>query len=179
MFKLDIDTIFFVVKVDAENDKEVLMVRDVRISLHKEQHPDDTASGDDIGLSSEEEADEMSEDEQIGRKYKRKVPPPPVPDEPVSPVPPQPDPEPTPQTGSSSGLASIQVPVSMLQQVHAALGQLLQGQQPQLPPLGGAPPADPEPSSGCHFQYLKQAGSTKPVRFAKGSSGHQRPTGGI
>ena len=58
-------------KVDAENDKEVLAVRDVRISLHKEQHPDDTASGDEIGLSSEDEADEMSEDEQIGRKYKR------------------------------------------------------------------------------------------------------------
>ena len=55
-------------KVDSENNKEVLAVRDVRISLHKEQNADDTASGDEIGLSSEEEADEMSEDEQIGRK---------------------------------------------------------------------------------------------------------------
>ena len=64
-------------KVDAENDKEVLVVSDVRISLHKEQNPDDTASGDEIGLSSEEEADEMSEDDQIGRKYKRRAPPPP------------------------------------------------------------------------------------------------------
>ena len=111
-------------KVDSENDKEVLAVRDVRISLHKEQNADDTASGDEIGLSSEDEADEMSEDEQIGRKYKRRAPPPPVPEEPVPPVPPQPDPQPqsTPQAGSTSGLASIQVPVSMLQQVHAALG---------------------------------------------------------
>ena len=101
----------------------------MRISLHKEQNADDTASGDEIGMSSEDEADEMSEDEQIGRKYKRRAPPPPVPDEPVPPVPPQPDPQPqsTSQAGSTSGLASIQVPVSMLQQVHAALGQLLQG----------------------------------------------------
>ena len=74
-------------KVDAENDKEVLAVRDVQISLHKEQHPDDTASGDEIGLSSEDEADEMSEDDQIGRKYKRRAPPLPVPDEPVPPIP--------------------------------------------------------------------------------------------
>ena len=129
MFKLGVNTLFFIVKVDSENDKEVLAVRDVRISLHKEQNADDTASGDEIGLSSEDEADEMSEDEQIGRKYKRRAPLPPVPDEPVPPVPPQPDPQPqsTPQAGSTSGLASMQVPVSMLQQVHAALGQLLQG----------------------------------------------------
>ena len=146
-------------KVDSENDKEVLVVRDVRISLHKEQNADDTASGDEIGLSSEDEADEMSEDEQIGRKYKRRAPPPPVPDEPVPSVPPQPDPQPqASQAGGSSGLASIQVPVSMLQQVHAALGQLLQGQPPQLPPLGGAPSAaaaDPEPSSGVPFPVPK------------------------
>ena len=110
--------------MDAENDKEVLAVRDVQISLHKEQHPDDTASGDEIGLSSEDEADEMSEDDQIGRKYKRRAPLPPVPDEPAPPVLLQPDsqPQPTPQAGSTSGLASIQVPVSMLQQVHSALG---------------------------------------------------------
>ena len=115
MFKLDVDTIFFVVKVYAENDKEVLAVRDVQISLHKEQHPDDTASGDDIGLSSEDEADEMSEDDQIGRKYRKRAPPPPVPDEPVPSVPPQPDPQcqSTQQAGSTPGLASIQVPASV------------------------------------------------------------------
>ena len=49
MFKLDVDTLFFIVKVDLENDKEVLAVRDVRISLHKEQNADDTASGDELG----------------------------------------------------------------------------------------------------------------------------------
>ena len=44
----------------------------------------------------------MSEDDQIGRKYKRRAPPPPVPDEPVPPAPPQPDPQPqsTSQAGS-------------------------------------------------------------------------------
>ena len=158
-------------KVDSENDKEVLAVRDVRISLHKEQNADDTASGDEIGLSSEDEADEMSEDEQIGRKYKRRAPPPPVPEEPVPPVPPQPDPQPqsTPQAGSTSGLASIQVPVSMLQQVHAALGQLLQGQPPQLPPLGGAPSAaaDPEPSSGVPFPVPKTSRFNKACQICQ------------
>ena len=170
MFKLDIGTLFFIVKVDAENDKEVLAVRDVRISLHKEQHPDDTASGDEIGLSSEE-ADEMSEDDQIGRKYKRRAPPPPVPDEPVPPVPPQPDPQPqsTQQAGSTPGLASIQVPVSMLQQVHAALGQLLQGQPPQLPPLGGAPLAVPEPSSGVPFPVPKTSRFNKACQICQRS----------
>ena len=165
-----------------ENDKEVLVVRDVRISLHKEQNADDTASGDEIGLSSEDEADEMSEDEQIGRKYKRRVPPPPVvPDEPAPPAPPQPEPQPqsTPQAGSTSGLASIQVPVSMLQQVHAALGQLLQGQPPQLPPLGEHPLLSLSPLQGCHSQFLKPAGSIRPVRSVRGTFGHQRPTGGI
>ena len=59
-------------------------------------------------------------------------------------------------------------------------GQLLQGQPPQLPPLGGAPSAatDPEPvSEGCHFQCLKQAGLTRPVRSVRGTFGHQRLTG--
>ena len=110
MFELDVYAFSFAVKVDQENDKEVLAVRDVQISLHKEQQPDDTASGDDIGLSSEDEADEMSGDEYIGRKY------------PVQPQP-QSDPQPTPQSGvSTGGMASVQVPISMLQQVHTALG---------------------------------------------------------
>ena len=146
------------------------MVRDVRISLHKEQNADDTASGDEIGLSSEEEADEMSEDEQIGRKYKRRVPPPPaVPDEPAPPPPPQSEAQPQsiPQAGSTSGVASIQVPVSMLQQVHVALGQLLQGQPPQLPSLGRAPPAVPEPSSGVPFPVPKTSRFNKACQICQ------------
>ena len=167
---LDINTIFFAVKVYQENDKEVLLVRDVWISLHKEQHPDDTASGDEIGLSSEDEADEMSEEEYIGRKYKRKAPVPPAPDEPAPPAPPQPDnqPQATPQTGSTPGMASIQVPVSMLQQVHSALGQLLQGKQPELPSLGGgAPSADPEPSSGVPFPVPKTSRFNKSCQICQ------------
>ena len=122
-------------KVDSENDKEVLAVRDVRISLHKEQNADDTASGDEIGLSSEDEADEMSEDEQIGRKYKRRAPPPPVPEEPVPPVPPQPDPQPQsiPQAGSTSGLASIQVPVSMPSKFMQLWGSCYKGNHHSFP----------------------------------------------
>ena len=60
-------------------------------------------------------ADEMSEDDQIGRKYRKRAPPPPVPDEPVPSVPPQPDPQrqSTQQAGSTPGLASIQVPASV------------------------------------------------------------------
>ena len=124
----------------------------MHISLHKEQHPDDTASRSDIGLSSEDEADELSENEHIGRKYKRKSAPPPPADDPV---PPQPQSDPQPSSGDpTSGMASVQVPISMLQQVHTALGQLLQGQQPQLPLTGGVPPPPPgdhEPAPGVPF----------------------------
>ena len=143
MFILNICTISFVAKVDQDNDKEVLAVENVRISLHKEQHPDDTASGSDIGLSSENEADELSENEYIGRKYKRKSAPSPPPDDPV---PPQPQSDPQPRS-ENTGMASVQVPTSMLQQVHAALGQLLQGQQPQMPLSGGVPPPPPGDST--------------------------------
>ena len=111
----------------------------------------------------------MSEDDQIGRKYKRRAPPPPVPDEPVPPAPPQPDPQPqsTQQAGNTPGLASIQVPVSMLQQVHSALGQLLQGQPLQLPPLGGASSADPEPSSGVPFPVPKTSRFNKTCQICQ------------
>ena len=111
----------------------------------------------------------MSEDDQIVRKYKRRAPPPPVPDEPVPPIPPQPDPQPqsTPQAGSTTGLASIQVPVSMLQQVHSALGQLLQGQPLQVPPLGRTPPADSEPSSGVPFPVPKTSRFNKSCQICQ------------
>ena len=119
--------------------------------MHKEQHPDDTASGSDIGLSSEDEAEDLQENIYIGQKYVRKSAPPPVPDDPV---PPQPQSDPQPSSDPSPGVASVQVPVSMLQQVHAALGQLLQGQQPQMPLAGGVPPPPPpgdEPPTGLPF----------------------------
>ena len=165
-------------KVDQDNDKEVLAVENVRISLHKEQHSDDTASGSDIGLSLEDEADELSENAYIGRKYRKKVTPHPHPEDPVPPVPPQPDPQPS---SENTGMASVQVPISMLQQVHAALGQLLQGQQPQMSLSGGVPPPPPPPGDSTQepdipFQCLKAVDSTKAARSARGNSGLLRPT---
>ena len=55
----------------------------------------------------------------------------------------------------------------MLQQVHSALGQLLQGQPPQLPPLGGAPSADPEPSSGVPFPVPKTSRFNKTCQICQ------------
>ena len=108
--------------MDDENTKEVLSVEEVRISNHKDEHPDDSASCSEIGLSSEEEADSMSEDECVARKYHKKRTPA------SDPVPPVPPPVPQPPESAPSGMASVQVPIAMLQQVHTALGQLLQGQ---------------------------------------------------
>ena len=128
---LDVCAIFISVNVDDQNDKEVLEIGNVTVSLFKEGHPDDSETGDMIGLSSEDEAEDLSENEYIGRKYhvQKELPaPPPVP--PTNPEPPVP-PVPPPQSQPQVPVTSIQVPISMLQGVHQALGQLLQGQNPQ------------------------------------------------
>ena len=120
----------FLVNVDDQNDKEVLDIANITVSLFKEANPDDSETGNMIGLSSEDEAEDMSENEYVARKYHVKepeAPPPPVPPtnpDPEPPVPPIPPPPQVPVT-------SVQVPISMLQGVHQALGQLLQGQNPQ------------------------------------------------
>ena len=67
--------------------------------------------------------------------------PPPLPPDPAPPVPPVPSGE------LSSDTASIQVPVGMLQQVHQALGQLLQG-QPVTSGSFGSVPSQPPRSTG-------------------------------
>ena len=135
----------------------------VRISNHKDENPDDSASCSEIGLSSEEEADSMSEDECVARKYHRSKKTAPVPD----PVPPVPPPIPQPQTG----MASVQVPIAMLQQVHSALGQLLQGQQPQLPSLGSLPSQQkapqPAPGTGLPFAVPKVSRNEKKCQFCQ------------
>ena len=145
---LDVYIIFFSVNVDDQNDKDVVDVGDVTVSLFKEAHPDDSETRDMIGLSSEDEAEDLSEDEYIGRKYHRKeLPAPPLP--PTNPEPPVP-PVPPPQQEVPVPVTSIQVPIAMLQGVHQALGQLLQGQTPQLPSLGQPTPrsfVDPSSSS--------------------------------
>ena len=55
--------------MDEENEHMVLSVQDIQISRHKDAHPDDLDVPEDIGLSSEEEAEGMEEDDNIARKY--------------------------------------------------------------------------------------------------------------
>ena len=135
MFELDVSVVFFfVVNIDEENSKDVLDIKEVRVSAHKGENLDDSEDYAAIGLSSEEEAEELPENDYIRRKFQ--IPPPPPPD-PVPPVPPVP-------TGEPSGdTASIQVPIRMLQQVHQALGQLLQGQLVTSGSLGSVPSQPP------------------------------------
>ena len=152
--------------MDDENTKEVLSVEEVRISNHKDEHPEDSASCSEIGLSSEEEADSMSEDECVARKYHRRkahlhlilcllfhhL----FPNHPAV---------------CPSWMASVQVPIAMLQQVHTALGQLLQGQQPQLPSLGSIPPQQsaplPAPGTGLPFAVPKVSRTEKKCQFCQ------------
>ena len=51
--------------MDTSNTKDILEVRDVRLSAHKGAHLSDSDSYTDIGLSSEEEADELDPAPQI------------------------------------------------------------------------------------------------------------------
>ena len=86
--------------MDEENSKDVLAIKEVRVSAHKGEHPDDSEDYAAIGLSSEEEAEDLPDNQYIRRKFQ--IPPPPP--DPVPPVPPVP----------SGDTASIQVPVGML-----------------------------------------------------------------
>ena len=139
----------------------------VRISNHKDEHPEDSTSCGEIGLSSEEEADSMSEDECVARKYHKKKSSDPEPTPPVPPVPPVPQPQQEP----APGMATVQVPIAMLQQVHSALGQLIQGQQAQLPSLGGVPPQQsaplPAPGTGLPFAVPKVSRNDKTCQFCQ------------
>ena len=51
----------------------VLSVEGVRVSRHKDIHPEDSDDPADIGLSSEEEAEDMDEEPHIRRKYHQAV----------------------------------------------------------------------------------------------------------
>ena len=57
----------------------VLSVQDIRVSRHKDAHPEDSDGPEDIGLSSEEEAEGMEEDISIARKYHQRAGPAPTP----------------------------------------------------------------------------------------------------
>ena len=97
----------------------VLTVDAVRLTLHKETHPDDSDEPNDIGLSSEEEAEEMEESEFIRRKYHQQAPPVPEP----TPVTTAATASTSTSTATSAGTATIEVPVAALQQVHEILGK--------------------------------------------------------
>ena len=65
----------FVVSVDDENSKDVLAINEVRLSAHKGEHPDDSEDYAAIGLSSEEEAEDLPDSQYIRRKYRLPWPP--------------------------------------------------------------------------------------------------------
>ena len=70
--------------VDDENSKDVLAIKEVRVSAHKGEHPDDSEDYAAIGLSSEEEAEDLPDNQYIRRKFQI---PPPLPPDPVPSVP--------------------------------------------------------------------------------------------
>ena len=119
--------------VDEDNVKEVLKIANVTLSLHKEANPDDSVDYDDIGLSSEEEAEDMEPDKYVRRKFNKPAPPPELlprlPQLPGSDPPPgsAPSTDPVPPTGETT---TLQVPMSAVKQLHTLLGQIIQGQAP-------------------------------------------------
>ena len=123
-YVLDICTFSILVPLDDQNQKMVVLVQDIWLSAHKDMHPSDSEDNVDIGLSSEEEAEDLPDDVHIRRKF---VLPPPAPESQQAP----PASQPAPSTSTS-----IQVPVEALQKVQEYIGQLLGGE---------APPAFPQP----------------------------------
>ena len=152
--KSDVCTISYVfipsVPLNDYNEKMVLTVEGVRVSRHKDIHPEDSDDPADIGLSSEEEADGMDEEPHIRRKYHQAA----------QPLPPEPEQTPAggPAQSSSTGddTATIQVPVAALQEVHRILGQIIGRENPQVSsanpqpqqPEGEIPFAVPKPKKG-------------------------------
>ena len=141
---------YFVVTLDKDNQKCVMDLRDLRLSNHKDLHPEDSDNPVDIGLSSEEEADNMDEHPAICRKYH------------------QPNVSTAATTGSTSAtatttgststdpqMATIQIPVSALQQVHSMLGQMLQGQAPDVPQQAPVSSAPLEAAEGMPFNVTR------------------------
>ena len=84
---MDVCTVSIAVPLDDDNQKMVISVQDIRLTAHKDAHPSDSEDNVDIGLSSEEEAEDLAETPHIRRKF---VPPP---------VPPQSQPAPSTSTG--------------------------------------------------------------------------------
>ena len=160
-YVLDVCTFSILVPLDDDNQKMVVSVQDIRLSAHKDVHPSDSEDNVDIGLSSEEEAEDLPEDEHIRRKY---VPPPPAPE------PQQAPPASQPAPGTST---SIQVPVEALQKVQEYIGQLLGGDAPP------ASHSQKTPLYLCPQKLLSLSLSQRQGRgfasCARGSFGQQRP----
>ena len=165
--------------VDENGEKVVLSVEGVLLSKHKDVSPEDSDDPQDIGLSSEEEAEDLAEAPHIRRKYHQAPgpPPPPVP-EPTPPVT-------TASTSTSTDTATIQVPVAALEQVHAILGQIISGQNPQVsssgvtdPQPSGSPPFTvPTPKRGekqCKLCFRKFWATETLKRHMKTHSGDQK-----
>ena len=151
--------------MDTSNTKDVLEIHDVRLSIHKGAHLSDSDNYTDIGLSSEEEADELDPAPQFRRKYDRPAPMP------------APDPAPPAPIPSTSDEATVRVPKEALQQVHDLLGQLLQG---QVPSTGGTGGTDGGALLRCHLALtLSMSGEPKKgkrcVKFVKEPFGTLTP----
>ena len=113
--------------------KEVLKIAVVTISMHKEAHPSDSEDYDEIGLSSEEEAEDLEPDKYVRRKFDKPAPPP----EPQPRLPQLPGSDPSPGSAPSTDpvppageTTTLQVPVSAVKQLHTLLGQIIQGKTP-------------------------------------------------
>ena len=120
----------------------VLSIQDIRVSSHKDAHPEDSDGPEDIGLSSEE-AGGMEEDVTIARKYHQRAGPVPAPGPPPAPR------ATSTETGTSTTdpeVATLQVPVAALHQVQEMIGKILGGEVPAT----GFPQSAPQPS--CRYR---------------------------
>ena len=132
----------FSVSIDKENVKDVLAIESIQRSRHKEAYPEDSDEAEDIGLSSEDEAEGLPDTKYVMRKYKGKrstyrtrsssqatasTMTSPEKGVPAPPPAPTTTPAPAPATASTSGIATVQVPVAALEQVKAAIDNIIAG----------------------------------------------------
>ena len=180
------------VPIDEENKRMVLSVQDIRVSRHKDAHPEDSDGPEDIGLSSEEEAEGMEENISIARKYHQRPGP-----APGCGAPPAPQTTST-DTGTSTTdpeTATLQVPVAALQQVQEMIGKILGGEAPAAgfaqptpqPPAGieqGAPFAVPRPKrvekncTVCKRSFWSTTSLRQHMRTHTGEQKHTYPNAG-
>ena len=103
---------------------------------------------EDIGLSSEEEAEGMEEDDNIARKYHQRPGPAPAPAAPPA------SRATSTETGTSTTdpeVATLQVPVAALQQVQEMIGKILGGEAPAAGLFQPAPQPSAGADQGCSF----------------------------